>query len=76
MLTSIDIMMFESKVNTLVNEALSNKGDKTYLLDWFKGTLFVKGVNRDDMINIKNKVETFTDMMFSKVGDEYAIDFC
>ena len=42
MLTSIDIMMFESKVNTLVNEALSDKGDKTYLLDWFKGTLFVK----------------------------------
>ena len=65
---------FETKVTALIAEAMN--GSTNYLLDWFEGTLFIEGVNDDDIINIKNKVETFTDMMFSKVGDEYAIDFC
>lgn len=65
---------FETKVTALIAEAMN--GSTSYLLDWFEGTLFIEGVNDDDIINIKNKVETFTDMMFSKVGDEYAIDFC
>jgi len=64
---------FETKVNALIAEAMNGS---TYLLEWFEGTLFIEGVTGDDIINIKNKVETFTDMMFSKIGDEYAIDFC
>jgi hypothetical protein len=65
---------FETKVTALIAEAMNGSTD--YLLDWFEGTLFIEGVNADDIINIKNKVETFTDMMFSKVGDDYAVDFC
>jgi len=84
-MTTIEIQIFEEKVNTLVHDVLTARGytlpgragDKKYMLDWFKGTLFVDGVERDDMIAVKGSVETFTDMTFSQIGKtgEFAIDF-
>lgn len=84
-MTTLEIQVFETKVNTLVDEALTARGytraivgkDKPYLREWFSGTLFIQGIKLDDMIAVKNVVETFTDMQFSKVGktDEFAIDF-
>jgi len=75
-MTSLDIRIFETQVNSLVEQAMSDNLDKVYLLDWFKGTLFIKGIDHNDIIKIKDNVEQYTDMTFSKVGDEYAIDFC
>jgi hypothetical protein len=82
-MTTIEIQMFEETVNKLVNGVLTARGytgrvgDKKYLLDWFKGTLFIQGVKFDDMVAVKGGVETFTDMTFSKIGKtgEFAIDF-
>jgi len=77
-MTTIEIEMFEEKVNTLVHEALTARGKKSYLLDWFKGTLFIEGIEYDDMVAVKGSIETFTDMTFTKIGNktgEFAIDF-
>jgi hypothetical protein len=82
-MTTIEIQTFEGSVDKLIDEALiargytGRSGKKSYILDWFNGTLFIQGIKFDDIIAVKNNVEKFTDMTFCRIGksNEFAIDF-
>ena len=80
------IELFTTKVTKLVDDALTARGlskmyhscdANEYNIDWHSGTMFVKGVNRYDMLAVKDSVEKFTDMTFCRIGrsNEFAIDF-